>query len=78
MEIYLICENVDLGYHVLEAHTDFDLANERIDTLNSAYELKTRQQLSGHPWNYSEKQLQQHLCSKRYFLQQTELIKRIS
>jgi len=78
MEIYLICEEVDLGYHVLEAHTDFDLANERIDILNAAYEAESRQKLIAHPFYYCEKKLALHFSTKQYSLQRTDLIQRIS
>lgn len=35
MIVYLVCETVDLGYHVVKGHTDRDRAQAEVDRLNS-------------------------------------------
>jgi len=38
--IYLLCENVDLGYHVRSAYVDEQFANSTCDTMNSIHRMK--------------------------------------
>jgi hypothetical protein len=39
-KIFLVCENVDLGYHVIHAYTDEQLALDRLEMLNTTARQK--------------------------------------
>lgn len=49
-KIYLVCENVDLGYHVIEAYLNEERANEVVSALNKKYEEDKRKKLMSNPY----------------------------
>lgn len=74
MQVFLICSNVDLGYHVEDVHADSLVAKEHCDILNSAYKAqKIKDLMSG--CNYTLKQAEEYvqMSQAQYFVEEHEV-----
>lgn len=45
MRVHIICQNIDLGYHIHSVYLSENLANEKCKELNQEYTLKKIQKL---------------------------------
>ena len=76
MKVFLICENVDLGYHVEAAYADEAVAESKCVELNAKFKVeKIKGLLSG--CNYTLKQAEEYvrLFQAQYFVEEHEVMR---
>lgn len=72
MQVYLICENVDLGYHVVIGYLDNDQAKRACKAMNDDFRAKKINDLMQH-CNYTFEAASDYARSDQYFIEDTEL-----
>lgn len=71
MEVFLLCEDIDLGYHVHGAFTSEDDASAVVESRNKAYvEMKVKQYLD---LGYTEDQARAEIQNGPFFVETVEV-----
>lgn len=71
MEVFLLCENIDLGYHVHGAFASEDDASAVVESRNKAYvEMKVKQYLD---LGYTENQSRAEIQKGPFFVETVEV-----
>lgn len=72
MKVFLICENIDLGYHVVRAFSDQNNANNVCEEMNKLHLSKTIDGLITH-CGYSEERAKEYANrSAQYYVEEID------
>ena len=73
MQVYMICETIDLGYHVVVVHANQDMANRACKALNDEYRRKMVKDLVDH-CNYTQERAEAYVRGDQYFIEEHEVL----
>jgi hypothetical protein len=71
--VYLVCENVDLGYNVTEVYSDGDMAARVCKTLNEEHRAKKISDLMAH-CNYTREAAEDYARYDQFFVEQRDVL----